>query len=268
MPELPEVEVIVRELRSQLVKEVFTGFEVNWAKTIIRQGLKSPLGKRIQSITRHGKFIIFHLNQDFLLIHLRMTGQLIVKQQKNNDDKHLRVVFKFKSGKRLLFYDARKFGRIYLTNNIQNVLSNIGIDALNPELTSDKFTDLLSGKKTKIKSFLLDQHFIAGLGNIYIDESLFKSSIHPTRQINQLSGQEISKLYASILTTLEGAIKNMGTTISDYKTTGGGFGTNQNYLMVYKRGELPCYVCKIPIKKIKMNGRGTHFCPRCQPIYI
>ena len=168
------------------------------------------------------------------------------------------------SGKHLLFYDLRKFGRMYLTAQPESILKNIGIDALDKAFTPKYFTSLLLGKKIKVKSFLLNQRFVAGLGNIYIDESLFRAGIHPETSLADLSLEKAKYLYHAIKDVLTESIRRMGTTISNYRTTGGGFGENQNFLRVYKRENEPCYTCGSPIMKIKINSRGTHFCSICQ----
>ena len=263
MPELPEVEVITRELRPHLVGEKIRDLKKIWHKTIVESEY-SPLNKRIQTVTRHGKYIIFHLPDGAIIIHLRMTGQIIVKDQSDLDAKHLRAYIEFESGKILQFFDSRKFGRIYVTSNPQDVLKNTGIDALDANFVPKVFSNILTNKKRQIKSVLLDQKNIAGLGNIYIDECLFASHIHPLTPANRLSDDQINILFKEINKILVNAIDRMGTTISDYKTVGGGFGSFQNYLQVYGRTDQPCFVCNSPISKIRINNRGTHFCTNCQ----
>jgi formamidopyrimidine-DNA glycosylase len=263
MPELPEVEVITRELRPQLVGEKIRDLKKIWHKTIVESEY-SPLNKRIQTISRHGKYIIIHLADGAILIHLRMTGQIIIKDQADVHAKHLRAYIKFESGKILHFFDSRKFGRIYVTSNPQYVLKNTGIDALDLSFEVGAFINILNKKKGQIKSVLLDQKNIAGLGNIYIDECLFASRIHPLTPANRLNDDQTNVLFNEIHKILVNAIDRMGTTISDYKTVGGGFGSFQNYLKVYGRTDQPCLVCNSPISKIRINNRGTHFCANCQ----
>lgn len=264
MPELPEVEVIVRELKECLPGEELSNIRIEWHKTFVNDVNEPPIGRKIIDIDRKGKYIIFCLDQYYLITHLRMTGQFIVNTTNSFEQKHLRVKFNFKSGLNLLYYDARKFGRIYFTQDLNKIFKNIGIDALDPELTKEKFFRLISNRNSIIKSYLLNQKFIAGIGNIYCDESLFKAGIHPGRKINKISKENIFKLNDSIHDTLISSMKNMGTTISDYKTTGGGFGNNQNYLHVYNREGEPCFICNSIINKIRLAGRGTYFCPNCQ----
>jgi formamidopyrimidine-DNA glycosylase len=264
MPELPEVETIVRELRTKIINEIFLEFDPIWPGSFVSD-INLALEKRqIKEIRRKGKYVLFGLDEGYLLAHLRMTGQLIVKKSLPESKRHLRLLFKFQSGKYLLFYDLRKFGRIYFTNNPEKVLCNTGIDALSDSLDIKTFQEIVKNKNTPVKSFLLNQKFIAGFGNIYVDESLFRACIHPQTKLSDLSVTSVKNLFNESRKVLLEAIDRMGSTISNYKTTGGGFGTNQNYFQVYQRNGLPCFVCKTPIEKTKIGGRGTHYCPTCQ----
>lgn len=264
MPELPEVETIVRELRTKIINEVFSEFDPIWSGSFVSDIDLNIEKRQIKGISRKGKFILFELDKGYLLTHLRMTGQLIVKKSLPESRKHLRLLYKFKSGKYLLFYDMRKFGRMYFTNNPEKVLRNTGIDALSESLDVNIFLEMVKNKKTHVKPFLLNQKFITGFGNIYVDESLFRACIHPQTKLSDLSPILVKNLFNESRKVLLEAIDRMGSTISNYKTTGGGFGTNQNYFQVYQRNGLPCYVCKTPIEKTKVGGRGTHYCPTCQ----
>ena len=265
MPELPEVEVIVRELRNKIIGEEIKDITALWYKSLVIVYAVPIQGKCIQAIDRRGKYIIVCLNQGYLIIHLRMTGQLIVNETSENaSERHLRVIVDFLSGKKLYFYDARKFGRIYYITELEKFFEHIGMDALHPAHTMTRFSELINKRKGRIKTVLMDQSIVAGLGNIYADESLFRAGIHPERSADSLTVRTRAALWSSIVDTLQTAINNMGTTLANYRTTGGGFGTNQNFLMVYDRADDPCYNCKTPIKKIRINGRGTHFCPNCQ----
>jgi formamidopyrimidine-DNA glycosylase len=266
MPELPEVEVIVRELRRQVLAEEITDIKVYWKKCFVADRNPWPIFHKIKAIDRYGKFIIFQLDHIHLLVHLRMTGKLIICHTNNFDRSHLRVRFQFRSGKSLLFYDTRKFGRIYLSGDRQKFLARLGVDALDKRFTADDFINLLKNKKSSIKPFLLDQHRLAGLGNIYADESLFRARIHPRSRIGALSETEVRRLYRAIRKTLSGAIDHMGTTLSDYRTPGGMEGRNQKFLKVYAREQKPCFRCKNLVEKIRIGNRGTHFCPVCQPL--
>jgi len=264
MPELPEVETIVRELRMKIIGEIFTEFIPIWSGSFVEDKKLTLNGRQIEEINRKGKYILFNLNKGYLITHLRMTGQLIVRDSVPDDKKHLRLIFTFKSGKYLLYYDLRKFGRIYHTIDSEKVLQNTGIDALSEDLDGMRFAELMKNKTTLIKPFLLNQKYIAGFGNIYIDESLFRAKIHPQTKVSELSPTMIKKLFSESRNVLLEAISRMGSTISDYKTTGGGFGTNQNFFRVYQRNGLPCLVCDTMIEKTFVGGRGTHYCPKCQ----
>jgi formamidopyrimidine-DNA glycosylase len=264
MPELPEVETIVRELRNKISDEIISETDPIWPGSFVADPDLTLNKKQIREISRKGKYILFKLDSDYLLTHLRMTGQLIVRNSLPESNKHLRFVFKFESGKFLFFYDLRKFGRIYHTVEPDRILQNTGIDALSENLDLDHFRKIVKNRKTRVKPFLLDQKSIAGFGNIYVDESLFRARIHPLRKLSDLSSYNIENLFQESRKVLLEAINRMGSTISDYKTTGGGFGSNQNYFQVYQRQGLPCLVCGAEIQKRKVAGRGTHYCPNCQ----
>jgi formamidopyrimidine-DNA glycosylase len=267
MPELPEVEVIVRELRQKVLNEEIVDIKVHWPKSLVANGItRRSACSAIRAVRRYGKFIIFQLDHLDMLVHLRMTGRLIVSNKQKFDKAQLRVHFRFKSGKSLLFYDTRKFGRVYLATDADRFLESLGVDALNAQFSSKNFKALLRNKTGTIKPFLLDQRQLAGLGNIYADESLFRAGIHPQRQISSMSEKEQERLYRAIRRILQKAIKNMGTTLADYRTTGGESGRNQNYLKVYGREQNPCVRCKNPVEKKWIGGRGTHYCPVCQPL--
>jgi formamidopyrimidine-DNA glycosylase len=266
MPELPEVEVIVRELRREVLAEEIAGIKLYWKKCLVTNGHPWPLYQTIQAVDRNGKFIIFDLEHLYLLIHLRMSGRLIFWKTGNFDRSHLRMCLQFRSGNSLLFYDTRKFGRIYLTADRQQFLGRLGTDALDQRFSEQDFIRLLNNKKGVIKTFLLDQHHLAGLGNIYADESLFRARIHPRRSVDSLSVIEVKQLYRAIRKTLNSALLHMGTTLADYRTPSGGEGRNQKFLKVYDREQKPCFRCKNPIEKERIGGRGTHFCPVCQPL--
>ena len=265
MPELPEVEVIRNELKSKLINQRIKDIKIFWHKTFVNLCSELPNDNKIADIERLGKYIVLVLDQNFLVIHLRMTGQLIFSQNENFSRDHLRLSIHLQSGNILNFYDIRKFGRIYHVPDLNSLFTNVGIDALSQKFTNDYFKELLRNHKRGIKSFLLDQKNIAGLGNIYIDECLFLSGIHPKKLTNEINNKSAKQLHINIKKILNLAIGNMGTTISDYRTTGGGFGRNQNFLKVYKREGNSCFKCGSIIKKTRINSRGTHFCPVCQP---
>ena len=298
MPELPEVETIVRGLKKPLVGQTIKDIKKLHPKSLhLASGLSlnKLKGLKIINLQRRGKAIIINLTKQIsLLIHLKMTGQLVYlpstllsSRAKSRDlsprlnlghptadfinsmpSKHTRIVFKLSKGI-LYFNDQRIFGWIKAmsTKNISSTpfIENLGPDALDSSFNSNYLEQIIKRKpKSTIKSILLDQFNVAGIGNIYADESLFLAGIKPARKTNTLKPVEIKKLTQTIKQVLKKGIKYFGTSISDYKTAQGASGKMQNYLKVYKRQGLSCKKCKTLIKKTKTAGRGTHFCPTCQ----
>lgn len=268
MPELPEVETVVRELRPLVVGKIIQGVEAIWPKTFVNRCNIPLQGQRIYAIDRKGKYIILPLDQSFLIIHLRMTGRLALNVGNRTETiqgmNHLRLILHFTDGSNLLFDDTRKFGRVYHVQNPEQILDKVGRDGLDPQWTAEAFYRMLKARKMGIKAFLLSQRFISGLGNIYTDESLFRAKIHPERPCADLSFEEAKRLLEAVRFILEQGVKNMGSTISDYRDAYGNPGKNQRYFKVYKREGLPCFTCGTPIRKIRTAGRSTRFCPKCQ----
>jgi len=266
MPELPEVETVVRELRNEIVLKTILDFSLFWEKSYVDYTSISLNTQRITGIERKGKYIIFHLSKSFLIIHLRMTGKLLYYPGKTERQKHDRFLLNFKGGSQLVFNDIRKFGRLYHTNQPREILNKVGIDALDKQLTADYFYKMLSTSRKNIKAFLLAQSYISGMGNIYVDEALFRSRISPFTISSNIQRDEADNLLVVIKEILEFAITNMGTTISDYRDAFGNFGNNQKFLKVYQRSKLPCFECGDIIKRVIHAGRSTHYCPTCQKI--
>ncbi len=268
MPELPEVEIVIRELRPLLVGKRIQAVEAIWPKTFVNRCAFYLTGQRIQAIERKGKYIIVPLDHSFLIIHLRMTGRLALdtdhRTRSEQAMNHVRFILHFADGTRLLFNDTRKFGRVYHVQNARQILDKVGIDGLDPNLTTDAFYQMLKGHKMGVKAFLMSQRFVSGLGNIYTDESLFRAKIHPEHSCASLSFKEAKRLFEAVRFILEQGIKNMGSTISDYRDAYGNPGKNQFYFKVYQREGQPCLECGTPIQKIRTAGRSTRFCPKCQ----
>ncbi len=270
MPELPEVETVIRELQPLIVGRRIDRLEAVWGKTLVNRSKQTVSGQPIKTIRRQGKYIIIPLKQSNLIIHLRMTGRLAFEPANQNDLvreqelNHVRLIVHFSDGSRLLFNDTRKFGRVYHVDDVQTVLQNVGKDALAEDWTTQMWFDLLRGRKISIKAFLMSQKFISGLGNIYTDESLFRAKIHPQRPAGSLRLAEAQGLFKAIRFILEQAVKNMGSTISDYRDAYGNPGKNQLYFKVYRREGQPCFVCGTRIEKTRVAGRTTRFCPVCQ----
>ncbi len=271
MPELPEVETIRRGLISgsdgvpSLVHQRITSVDLFWPKTVASpdplqfiQGLQQ---REIVNLSRRGKFLLINLDHGTLIFHLRMSGDLRMQPAGEPTQKHDRLQLNFNSGWKLVFNDTRKFGRAWLTEDPQKVLSGIGPEPLDPDLTPDKFDAMLQVRSRQIKPLLMDQRFIAGLGNIYIDEALFSAGIHPLRRSDTLTQPEAERLLAAIREVLQQGILAKGASI-DWVYRGGDF---QNHFQVYKRTGSPCPRCGTPIQRIVVGQRSTHFCPVCQP---
>jgi formamidopyrimidine-DNA glycosylase len=265
MPELPEVETVVRGLNDKVSNKTIREIELVWNK-VFSDGSNPDLltGKKIKSVTRRAKYIVFNfVDSDLHLIsHLRMTGKYLFNLEQA-EEKFLRCVFKFTDGTELYYLDMRKFGKFDICTDLKERFSHIGAEPLTDDLNVQYLKPLLQRDKP-IKNFLMDQQYIAGLGNIYTDEVLFLSKIHPQRHSSSLSDKEIKLVIKNVKDVLGKAVDNMGTTLSDYRNTDNVAGENQNYLYVYGRNKAKCKVCGTVIEKIKMGGRGTHFCPKCQ----
>lgn len=272
MPELPEVETIRRVLRDggasnpPLVGKTVSGAQVLWARTLALPGVEEFCarlpGQAIADVSRRGKFLIFRLTQDALLVHLRMSGDLLVEAQDTPPASHHRLLVDFDDGLRLAFNDTRKFGRVWLVRNPQDVLAGLGPEPLDPELTAQQLHQRLQTTRRSLKPLLLDQSFLAGLGNIYTDEALHLAHLHPLTPANHVSPEGAEHLLSAIRQVLEEGIRRNGASI-DWVYRGGDF---QNYFRAYQRTGQPCPECGAPIQRMVIGQRGTHFCPHCQPL--
>ena len=271
MPELPEVETIRRGLISgngeipSLLYQRIISVDLFWRKTVASpdslQFIQRLQQREIVSVNRRGKFLLIDLDHGTLIFHLRMSGDLRIQPAGEPTQKHDRLQLNFNSGWKLVFNDTRKFGHAWLTEDPQKVLSGIGPEPLDSDLTPDKFYAMLQVRSRQIKPLLMDQRFLAGLGNIYTDEALFSASIHPLRRSNTLTQPEAERLLAAIREVLQQGILSKGASI-DWVYRGGDF---QNHFQVYKRTGSPCPRCGTPIQHIVVGQRSTHFCPVCQP---
>lgn len=268
MPELPEVETVAVELRKNIVGRSITHIEPLWVRSFENRCEIEPNGQKIKSIERLGKYLIINLEKSCLVIHLRMTGQLLYFDSEDDADlnDYIRVIIKFHHGV-LLFKDVRKFGRIYHVEDTRQMLSHVGLDAIDDNLTAQLFGEKLQYSKMSIKAFLMSQKFISGMGNIYTDEVLFLSKLHPSVSACDISKKKTEDLFTHMRNVLLSSIKNMGSTISDYRDPAGNKGSNQFYFNVYGREGMECKVCGTKILKMKFAGRGTHYCPSCQKVY-
>ncbi len=266
MPELPEVETVARELRSWLPGKKIQTVEAVWPRSLELRSAGSLEDRSIKGVGRHAKYLLLRLDRGYLVVHLRMTGQLLRYDTFGEmpEDPYIRVVVRFQDGTVLCFRDVRKFGRMYHVNDLNEVIGHVGTDALDEALSAQKFFQMLRSTKMNIKAMLMSQKYISGLGNIYVDEGLFRAKIHPARPADRISSKKAVELFEHIREVLSFAIVNMGSTISDYRDPRGVAGSNQLFFKVYDRAGLPCPDCGTTIEKIRFAGRGTHLCPKCQ----
>lgn len=270
MPELPEVETVARGLREPLVGRTFTGVTVRWPRTIAHPAVdelaQQIVGRRVVAVGRRGKYVVVELDRGYLLVHLKMSGRLRVAPAGEPPDEHTHTVFSLDDGQQLHFRDVRKFGRVYLVDAAAQVTAALGPEPLDDAFTLDAFRSLLARRSGRLKSLLLNQAFVAGLGNIYADESLFAARLHPLRRADSLTPEEQQRLYEAIRAVLRRAVANRGTTLDDqgYTDAQGRPGGYQDEIAVYGRKDAPCPACQTPIERLVIGGRSTHFCPRCQ----
>lgn len=272
MPELPEVETVARQLAPVLRGRVLRGVQLFDAK-LAPLAVRPLIGGRVESVTRCGKEIAIALRGKkaaYLCVHLRMTGRLIWKRENAkgaasdaSPDRHLRAVLRFDRGE-LCFYDPRRFGTLRCVTALEE-LNVRGREPLAPDFTAEELCELLAGSKQEIKTWLLRQDKLVGLGNIYASEILFRSRIHPQRPAGSLSAVEIRALHRTTRRVLEAAIRHAGTTFSDFRHTTGSSGGFQRFLKVYDREGKPCTACAQPIARIVGQGRSTYYCSSCQP---
>lgn len=277
MPELPEVETFVKSLTSggmtgsPILNRPILFASLYWEKTLAAQDAGDFtawfVGKSVAEVTRRGKYLMLRIDDRFLLFHLRMSGDLRTVPATGAIGRHDRFSLTFVDGERLVFRDPRKFGRIWLTQGPETILAKLGVEPLSGALTADYLRVGFTKSARPVKSLLLDQEFIAGLGNIYTDEALFRAGIHPQTPANRVAGLGIERIEAlrrAIQDTLSEGIRRNGASF-DWVYRGGDF---QNYFSVYgKKGE-SCPRCGAEIERIVVGQRGTHFCPRCQPPLI
>jgi formamidopyrimidine-DNA glycosylase len=264
MPELPEVETIARMLKPQLEGRTIRSVHLLWKRTLAspspRLFCTRIAGQKILNVGRRAKFLQLQLSNDHLFIHLRMSGDLSVQGARYEPTMHDRLLFNLSGGKCLVFNDTRKFGRVWLTDDPEEVIANLGPEPFDPAFTPQVLFSRLRSRHRQIKPLLLDQSFLAGMGNIYTDEALHLAGIHPLLESDKISLGKAEILFDAIRSVLEAGIVHNGATI-DWVYRGGEF---QNYFRVYGRTGEACMVCGTTIERITVGQRGTHFCPRCQ----
>lgn len=271
MPELPEVETIRRGLLAgdactpSLIGQRVCAVSILWERTVAYPSLQEFAnliqGTVVSEINRKGKFLLITVDERFVIFHLRMSGDLRMRRESDEPSQHDRLILHFCSGWKLTFTDTRKFGRVWLTPDLQTVIGKLGPEPLAAELTNEIFHEMLLARSRQLKPLLMDQSFLAGLGNIYTDESLFTAGLHPLRVSSMLTKKESSDLLAAIRLVLAKGILEHGSSI-DWVYRGGNF---QNHFQVYQRAGESCLRCGAPIQKFRVGQRGTHICPVCQP---
>ncbi|HEU5440223.1 MAG TPA: bifunctional DNA-formamidopyrimidine glycosylase/DNA-(apurinic or apyrimidinic site) lyase [Ktedonobacterales bacterium] len=271
MPELPEVEYVAQQLREDLVGRRIEAVEVRWERSI--EGLPAAelaarlRGRRVVGVGRRGKYLLIEFDEGpSLAIHRRMSGNLYFAAP-DADEPYARVRFLLDDGRALVYSDPRKFGRLSLLEEgrVPPGLAALGPEPLEPAFTPAALAARLAGRRGAIKALLLDQSVLAGLGNIYADEALFRAGLHPLRPGSSLSSDEVARLHAGIRGALETGIAHGGTTFGRHRDAYNEAGRNLEHVEVYRRTGQPCPRCGTPIERITVAQRGTHFCPHCQP---
>jgi formamidopyrimidine-DNA glycosylase len=264
MPELPEVETIARKLKPDLIGRTILAADVRWPRTIAEPAAKKFAeqirGQRVVDVGRRAKYVDIQLADFNLLVHLRMSGDLHIKDSTNHPEKHDRLIIKLTGSKILTFNDTRKFGRVWLVADPGDILDKLGPEPLSREFTPQWLHKALQKKHRQLKPLLLDQSFLAGLGNIYVDEALNIAKLHPLRSSDSVTPGQAEALHGAIQGVLREGIRRSGASI-DWAYRGGEF---QNYFRAYGREGKPCKNCGARIKRITVGQRGTHYCPRCQ----
>ncbi|MBA3652883.1 MAG: bifunctional DNA-formamidopyrimidine glycosylase/DNA-(apurinic or apyrimidinic site) lyase [Actinobacteria bacterium] len=278
MPELPEVETMRRDLDKEVVGRRVKSVEATGLRTIRRHKTKKNFtskleGRKITGVERKGKYLLLKLDDgNLLVVHLGMSGQLLrAKSAKEPTLKHTHVVLNFTQGGQLRYVDPRTFGELFVTQPDELAhevpeLAHLGFDPLEDVMSWTKFGDMLHEKKTKLKPLLMDQRFLAGIGNIYADEILFAAGLRYDRDSNSLTAQEIRRLYRAMVETLQDAIKHRGSSLADeqYRDIFGEVGDFQSQHKVYDREGEPCRRCRSPIARVKTGGRSSFLCEQCQ----
>lgn len=269
MPELPEVETVVRGLRAPLVGRGVTGVWTENTRFLRVPSLAAFAdrlsGQRFLAVTRRAKYIVCQMSSDVLAVHLKMTGRLYVAAEPPPEERWLRLRLALDDGQTLFFSDARRFGRVFLGSTLDEITPDLGPEPLEDSFTVDVFHERLRGRSMKIKALLLDQSFIAGVGNIYADEALYLAQIHPRRPADSLDTEEVTALHAAVRSVLFAAVDHEGASVNWYRKPDGSLGESQNHFCVYDREGQPCPRCGAAIAKIRVVQRGTHYCPACQP---
>ncbi len=273
MPEMPEVEIIRRYLDTQVAGKTIMNLDIRLPRMIKWpdvEGFRALVaGRTIKAMNRRGKYLLMELDNDSKVVfHLRMTGRLVYEPTGETSDHHARVIFHLQDGASLVYGDTRTLGTIHglkpQESGMLKGLAEMGPEPLSAEFTAEYLYKTANQRKVAIKSFLLNQKYIGGIGNIYADEALFLAGIHPQRSANSLSQAECDRLWESVNKVIAAGIADGGTTFRDYQNGEGGKGSHQEHLYAYGRKGEQCRNCGAVIERITVGGRGTHFCPKCQ----
>ena len=274
MPELPEVETLRRSLLPHVIGQTIVAvrpgaFPAIMGEHGVAAGAARIVGRTIVRLRRRGKYLLLDLDNEMtLMVHLRMTGNLLAVPRSTPPLRFEHLALELDSGIDLRYTDQRKFGRVIpvLPVDVRHLQRRLGPEPLSRRFTAARLQSALARRPGKIKSVLLDQRLVAGLGNIYVDEALFRARIHPERGAHDLSKHEVSRLHRAIRMVLREGLLRRGTTLSSFHDAAGEAGENQANLRVYGRGvEAPCLRCGQPLNQIVVGGRGTTYCPCCQP---
>ncbi len=271
MPELPEVETIKNELMPYIVGHHITGVTLLWGGMVrqpsVQEFCSRLTGQGITGMARRGKYLILGLtSSEVLIIHLKMTGSLLVGQNSSNLPKHTRAIIHFDKDTSVFFRDPRKFGAMWLVKDKNTIVGKLGPEPLETGFTPQVLAQRLDNRTASIKALLCDQSFIAGIGNMYADEALFAATIHPLRPGKSLSKNEVEHLHSTIQHVLWSAIGNKGASVENYFRPDGTLGTAHfEFKVAHRRSEFCPNKCGTPIKRILVRNRGTYFCPKCQP---
>ncbi len=278
MPELPEVETYVRDLAPLLRGRQVRAASVTWSRIIaipdVENFVTQIAGQRFVEFGRRGKYMLLGLESGMtLIVHLRMTGHLITVAGDTPIDSHTHVVMRLDDGQQLIFQDSRKFGRLWLVTDPAPVLAHLGPEPFAADFTPAYLAARLHGRAASIKALLLDQGLVAGVGNIYADEALFRAGIHPRRPAGSLDAAEVAALHAAVQAVLMQGIAKAGSSLGgsslqNYSRPGGAPGGFQEEFAVFRRTGQPCPQCGAPITRIVVAQRGTHFCSHCQPLAL
>ncbi|WP_314586871.1 DNA-formamidopyrimidine glycosylase [Paenibacillus terrigena] len=274
MPELPEVETVTRTLNQLIVGKTIERVTVSLPRIIQRpddvlQFAYLLEGHTFQQVERRGKFLRLVLDGLVLVSHLRMEGRYGMYRSDEPVEKHTHVIFHFTDQTELRYKDVRQFGTMHLFEPGQEFamapLNKLGLEPLDEQFTFEKFRAVIGKRATLIKPTLLNQAYVVGIGNIYVDEALFRAGIHPEVKTNTLSDEQLEAIYHAVIATLQEAVEAGGSSIKSYVNGQGEMGMFQQYLKIYGRKDEPCVNCGTAIVKTVVGGRGTHYCPHCQP---